>query len=247
MTAPQNETAAVVPPREGETALPGLPQDAALAPSSTPAGVAPQAEDTPPSAAVAAPEALPAGSAEASAAAAPPGNEPYAIPAAPDSNTPATAFLVNHEPKVYGEENADARIVLKANQDAWVQVRDRQGTLLLTRVLRVGDSYRVPNQGDLTLLTGNAGGLEIVVDGRALAPLGPVGAVRRNIPLDPQALTSGNARYRHSLEVSAVSAHLARNYRSGRRRSCMAVRQRHGSAPPGPGCSGRISVHDGGG
>ena len=197
MTAPQNETAAVVPPREGETALPGLPQDAALAPSSTPAGVAPQAEDTPPSAAVAAPEALPAGSAgsaEASAAAAPPGNEPYAIPAAPDSNTPATAFLVNHEPKVYGEENADARIVLKANQDAWVQVRDRQGTLLLTRVLRVGDSYRVPNQGDLTLLTGNAGGLEIVVDGRALAPLGPVGAVRRNIPLDPQALTSGNAR-----------------------------------------------------
>ncbi len=120
--------------------------------------------------------------------------EAYAIPAAPDNNTPATSFLVNHEPRVYGEESADARIVLKANQDAWVQVRDRQGTLLLTRVLRVGDSYRVPNQADLTLLTGNAGGLEISVDGRTVAPLGPVGAVRRNIPLDPEGLINGAGR-----------------------------------------------------
>lgn len=130
---------------------------------------------------------------DSSVASAPAENDQLAIPAAPDSSDQAPAFLANHEPKVYGEENTDARIVLKANQDAWVQVRDRQGTLLLTRVLRVGDTYLVPNQQDLTLLTGNAGGLEITVDGRALAPLGPVGAVRRNIPLDPQALVGGTA------------------------------------------------------
>lgn len=118
------------------------------------------------------------------------GQTAYSIPAAPASNQ-ASSFLVNQEPQVYGDDNADARIVLKANQDAWVQVRDREGTLLLTRVLRVGDSYRVPNQDDLTLLTGNAGGLKITVDGTALAPLGPVGAVRRNIPLDPEKLLSG--------------------------------------------------------
>lgn len=153
-------------------------------------------------AAMTAPEApaAPAPAAEIPAAETPASEEPaaeasarsdaYAIPVAPDSDTPATAFLTNHEPQVYGEENADARIVLKATQDAWVQVRDRQGTLLLTRVLRVGDTYRVPNQDDLTLLTGNAGGLEITVDGQALAPLGPVGAVRRNIPLTPEGLAS---------------------------------------------------------
>jgi cytoskeleton protein RodZ len=129
----------------------------------------------------------------APAAASPSQGDPFAIPAAPDS-ADAASFLVNHEPRVYGEENTGARIVLKANQDAWVQVRDRQGTLLLTRVLRVGDSYMVPNQADLTLLTGNAGGLEISVDGRALEPLGPVGAVRRNIPLDPDALAGGAGR-----------------------------------------------------
>ncbi|NIA71868.1 DUF4115 domain-containing protein [Pelagibius litoralis] len=117
----------------------------------------------------------------------------YAIPAAP-ANDQASSFLVNQEPQVYGGDNTDARVVLKANQDAWVQVRDREGTLLLTRVLRVGDSYRVPNQEDLTLLTGNAGGLEILVDGNTLAPLGPVGAVRRNIPLDPEQLLSGGAQ-----------------------------------------------------
>ncbi len=121
------------------------------------------------------------------------GQSAYAIPPAPANGQPSS-FLLNQEPQVYGGDNADARIVLKANQDAWVQVRDREGTLLLTRVLRVGDSYRVPNQADLTLLTGNAGGLEILVDGTAMAPLGPVGAVRRNVPLDPEQLLSGDNR-----------------------------------------------------
>lgn len=131
---------------------------------------------------------------EQSAALAPAtGQNGLAIPAAPANNQPSS-FLVNQEPRVYGDENTDARVVLRANQDAWVQVRDREGTLLLTRVLRVGDSYRVPNQADLTMLTGNAGGLEILVDGTPLTPLGPVGAVRRNIPLDPEQLLNGAGR-----------------------------------------------------
>ena len=63
--------------------------------------------------------------------------------------------------------------------------------LLLTRVLHPGDSYRVPNRPDLVMFTGNAGGLEIRVDD-ALAPaIGPVGAVRRNIALDPDSLMAG--------------------------------------------------------
>ena len=91
-------------------------------------------------------------------------------------------------PQVYGASNEDARIVLRAIQDSWVQVRDGQDALLLTRVLRSGDSYRVPDQPGLTLLTGNAGGLALEVDGVRLPPLGPVGSVRRQIALDPAAL-----------------------------------------------------------
>jgi cytoskeletal protein RodZ len=179
--APQ--ASAVQPPAEtpGASTPPAAGQQSAAPAAPAPASEAPVAE-----APASAPPAAEPPTAESAAR-----DEPYSIPAAPENSASATAFLLNHQPTVYGEENADARIVLKANQDAWVQVRDREGNLLLTRVLRVGDSYKVPNQADLTLLTGNAGGLEISVDGSALPALGPVGAVRRNIPLDPEALRSG--------------------------------------------------------
>lgn len=93
--------------------------------------------------------------------------------------------------RVYGEENEDARIVLEATSDSWVQIRDAQGELVFTRVLRAGESYLVPDQDGMTLLTGNAGGLDIRVDGSAIPSLGGMGTVRRDVPLDPQQLTSG--------------------------------------------------------
>ena len=43
------------------------------------------------------------------------------------------------------------------------------------------------------MLTGNAGGLEISVDGDIVPSIGPSGAVRRNILLDPDALVEGRA------------------------------------------------------
>jgi cytoskeletal protein RodZ len=97
------------------------------------------------------------------------------------------------EPRIYGDETAVARVVLRALLDSWVQIRDAEDDLLLTRVLQPGDTYRVPEISGLTLLTGNAGGLQIEVDGAAVPPLGPVGAVRRNIALDPERLLDGTA------------------------------------------------------
>ena len=60
---------------------------------------------------------------------------------------------------------------------------------MLTRNLQPGDVYMVPGGSGFVLTTGNAGGLEILVDGVLLPPLGAEGAVRRNISLDPDALT----------------------------------------------------------
>lgn len=114
------------------------------------------------------------------------------IPAAP---TPE-ALLPNddsRQPRVYGVENDTARIVLRARLDSWVQVHAADESLILTRVLQPGDSYRVPNLAGLTLVTGNAGGLEIEVDGAMVPPLGPVGAIRRGIALDPERLMRGTA------------------------------------------------------
>ena len=119
-------------------------------------------------------------------------DETVVIPAPP---TASRDLVLSTErlPRVYGESNLGTRIVLRALQDSWVQVRDRQDALLLTRVLRSGDTYYVPDQDGLTLLTGNAGGIAIEVDGVAVAPLGPLGAVRRQIALDPVRLLNGTA------------------------------------------------------
>ena len=86
------------------------------------------------------------------------------------------------------------RIVLRARADAWLQVRDRQGPVLLNRVLRTGETWPVPPgklPAQLLLTTGNAGGTEILVDGQLTLALGNDGAVRRDLPLDPDAILQG--------------------------------------------------------
>ena len=92
--------------------------------------------------------------------------------------------------RVFGTEQS--RVVLRASADTWVQVEDAQRNLLLTRVLKAGDIYRAPNQSGLVLMTGNAGGLVVEVDGEAIPSLGPRGAVRRNVSLDPDRLLDGS-------------------------------------------------------
>lgn len=81
----------------------------------------------------------------------------------------------------------DSRIVLRANRDAWIQVR-RGGDLVVRRLLRRGDTYAVPTGSGYTLNTSNAGGLEVYIDGRRVRNLGPVGAARNGIRLSPGAL-----------------------------------------------------------
>ena len=125
------------------------------------------------------------------AAAAPLVEQTVVIPAPPA--VPRAMVSTDRSPRVYGANAEGTRIVLRALQDSWVQIRDRQDALLLTRVLRAGDTYFVPAREGLTLLTGNAGGLEIRVDGVTVPPIGPVGTVRRQIALDPTRLLSGTA------------------------------------------------------
>lgn len=92
--------------------------------------------------------------------------------------------------RAYGQANRDARIIIAAEADIWIQIRDRDQNDLFTRLLRAGDSYRVPNRPDLLLFTGNAGGLRLTVDGKPIAPLGLDGAVRRDVALNADSLLS---------------------------------------------------------
>ena len=85
-------------------------------------------------------------------------------------------------------------IVLKANVDSWIQIRDTtENKLVLTRLLPKGEQYTVPGREGLTLVTGNAGGLDVTVGGDSTPSLGAIGVVKRNILLDPERLRAGTA------------------------------------------------------
>jgi cytoskeletal protein RodZ len=156
------------PPAAGSTEVAPDPAEQVVAVGST-------EEEEPPAPEAAAPEA----------AALPPAP---ALPEAPQlATTTATAPA---EPEAAATDAAAAvgKVVLHARLTSWVQIADASGQPILIRTLAAGESLDVPQQPGLTLFTGNAGGLEILLDGQPLRPLGAVGAVRRGISLDPDAL-----------------------------------------------------------
>ena len=83
--------------------------------------------------------------------------------------------------------NSAARITLKALEPSYVKVRDpsKPRGSIIARVLEAGESYQGPDQAGLVLQTGNAGGLQVAVDGRVLGVLGKRGEVIPRVPLDP--------------------------------------------------------------
>ncbi len=101
---------------------------------------------------------------------------------------PPEIDLGDYVPRVFGRGNAGSRIQVRAREEVWVQITGADDELLLTRILRPGDVYHVPDRSGLVLMTGNAAGIEILVDGELAPPLGPVGAVRRDVQLDPVGL-----------------------------------------------------------
>jgi cytoskeleton protein RodZ len=89
--------------------------------------------------------------------------------------------------------NPGAHVRLTARMDSWVQIYDKAGKSYYSAVLRAGQTIEVPNQPGLLLTTGNIGGLDILIDGQALAALGSVGLVKRDLPLDVTQLRSASA------------------------------------------------------
>ncbi len=134
---------------------------ATAAPASTGPVPVQQAEDAPPALAI-----------SPSSAAAAPVTPPPVLPAAPD-------------------QSDQSRILVRASADAWMQVRDRAGSVLLNRILHAGETWQVPAKPNLLLTTGNAGGTDLLVDGAPTSPLGGNGAVRRDLPLDPDLIKDG--------------------------------------------------------
>lgn len=96
-------------------------------------------------------------------------------------------------PRTYGQINHDGRILLTARMAIWVQIRDSNGANVFTQMLSEGESYRVPNRPGLRLMTGNAGALDVFVDGQQAPSLGDFGLVLRDLELNADRLARTTA------------------------------------------------------
>ncbi|MCB8875495.1 helix-turn-helix domain-containing protein [Acidisoma silvae] len=86
----------------------------------------------------------------------------------------------------------DPGMVIQATADAWIEIKDAQGKVVYQTILHPGDSYKVPDQPQLTLTTGNAEGTQIMLAGNVIGPL--KGHVLHNIPLDAEGLKAASGQ-----------------------------------------------------
>lgn len=75
-------------------------------------------------------------------------------------------------------------VILRMEENSWVEIRDKEGKALVSRVLKKGDQYFVPDRPDLVMALGNAGGVRIEIDGQDIGFLGKSGEILRDISLD---------------------------------------------------------------
>ena len=89
---------------------------------------------------------------------------------------------------------ASSGIVIRASDSSWVEVRDpANGRVIFTGLLSPEATIDVPDISGLLLDTGNAGALEIYVDGAMVPKLGSIGSVRKGVSLNADRLKAGTA------------------------------------------------------
>jgi cytoskeleton protein RodZ len=114
-------------------------------------------------------------------------------PGAPVAPVPATesppAVPAGTQATVPPVHTEASRITLRAVEATYVQIKDlslrKPKSVLLARVMNPGDSFQAPDRRNLVLLTGNAGGVQVEVDGRNAGVLGKSGQVIKRLALDP--------------------------------------------------------------
>ena len=94
----------------------------------------------------------------------------------------------------FGTDNrATANIILQANKKTgeagtWVEIKDARGRTELSRVLMPGDVYYVPAKGTYKATFGNAGGIDIWVDGNLAPQVGQEYKKVSGVELTPERL-----------------------------------------------------------
>lgn len=86
--------------------------------------------------------------------------------------------------RIFGADNTDARLVLRASERVWVRIEDGKGKTILVDTLNAGDRFKVPNQEGLVVIARDGGLLAFEIDGNPGGTLGNPGEVLVNRTLD---------------------------------------------------------------
>ena len=88
------------------------------------------------------------------------------------------------------ERDPSTEMVLKAIGNSWVEIEDMEGNILMTRLMRPGETYVVPNLNGLTFNTGNAGALSLSRGDVIIPKLGEIGEILTARPLNIKTFSS---------------------------------------------------------
>lgn len=83
-------------------------------------------------------------------------------------------------------------ILIRAVVSTWIQIERLDGSVYTSKILKKGETIEVYNEKNLTLITNNAGGIVITIDGSDIGKLGELGATQRNISLNAEDLLKKN-------------------------------------------------------
>jgi cytoskeleton protein RodZ len=76
-------------------------------------------------------------------------------------------------------------LTVLARRSSWVEAKV-DGTTVLNRVLKGGESQRLEARQEVLLSVGNAGGIAVTLNDHPLAPLGQDGEVKRDIAINAE-------------------------------------------------------------
>ncbi len=111
---------------------------------------------------------------------------PIVVPAQEISSDPEYKLEVRER---FGMDNREkANVILQATQESWVKVEDGRGNTVFSRVLVPGDVYYVPVGNKYKATFGNAGGIDIWVDGKLAPDAGADHTRKTGISLAPENL-----------------------------------------------------------
>jgi cytoskeleton protein RodZ len=104
-----------------------------------------------------------------------------------ETNTLTDTSISNETSAIANERTPKEEMVLKSSGNSWVEIEDLDGNSYLTRLMRSGETFVVPDKKGLTLSTGNAGVLSLTFGSTHISKLGSVGEVISSRPLNIEA------------------------------------------------------------